>query len=64
MQLVNRLQSAATLLGDNAASDKTLPSLWELLPSIVVIGGQVRAASYQSGYHLSIPDAVIRCYTE
>ena len=41
VQLVNRLQSAATLLGDNAASDKTLPSLWELLPSIVVIGGQV-----------------------
>ncbi|BDA43615.1 Dynamin-related protein 1E [Coccomyxa sp. Obi] len=40
VQLVNRLQSAATLLGDNAASDKTLPSLWELLPSIVVIGGQ------------------------
>ncbi len=44
VQLVNRLQSAATLLGDNAASDKTLPSLWELLPSIVVIGGQVCAA--------------------
>ncbi len=41
VQLVNRLQSAATLLGDNAASDKSLPSLWELLPSIVVIGGQV-----------------------
>ena len=55
VQLVNRLQSAATLLGDNAASDKTLPSLWELLPSIVVIGGQVRGASYQAGYHLSIP---------
>ena len=41
VQLINRLQSAATLLGDNAASDKSLPSLWELLPSIVVIGGQV-----------------------
>ena len=41
VQLVNRLQSAATKLGDNAASDKSLPSLWELLPSIVVIGGQV-----------------------
>ena len=42
VSLVNRLQSAATLLGDNAASagDKSLPSLWELLPSIVVIGGQ------------------------
>jgi len=64
VQLVNRLQSAATLLGDNAASDKTLPSLWELLPSIVVIGGQVRAASYQAGYHLSIPDALIQDCTE
>lgn len=53
VQLVNRLQSAATLLGDNAASDKTLPSLWELLPSIVVIGGQVCLLTY--GYlYLSI----------
>ena len=39
--LINRLQSAATTLGDNAGSDKSLPSLWSLLPSIVVIGGQV-----------------------
>ncbi len=42
VQLINRLQGVATLVGDNAASDKTLPGLWELLPSIVVIGGQVR----------------------
>jgi hypothetical protein len=44
VQLVNRLQGAATLLGDNAgtASDSSLPSLWSMLPSIVVIGGQVR----------------------
>ncbi|KAK9829182.1 hypothetical protein WJX72_004363 [[Myrmecia] bisecta] len=40
VQLINRLQGAATLLGDNAASDKSMPGLWELLPSIVVIGGQ------------------------
>ncbi len=39
--LVTRVQSAATTLGDNAGSDKSLPSLWSLLPSIVVIGGQV-----------------------
>ncbi len=52
VQLVNRLQSAATLLGDNAASDKTLPSLWELLPSIVVIGGQVCPALF---LYLSCP---------
>ena len=41
VQLINRLQGVATLVGDNAASDKSLPGLWELLPSIVVIGGQV-----------------------
>ncbi|KAK9831821.1 hypothetical protein WJX74_010754 [Apatococcus lobatus] len=40
VQLINRLQGVATLVGDNAASDKSLPGLWELLPSIVVIGGQ------------------------
>ena len=44
VQLVNRLQGAATLLGDNAGTaDSSLPSLWSMLPSIVVIGGQVRA---------------------
>lgn len=43
VQLVNRLQGAATLLGDNAGTaDSSLPSLWSMLPSIVVIGGQVR----------------------
>lgn len=42
LKLVNRLQSACTLLGDTAGqSDKDLPGLWEMLPSIVVIGGQV-----------------------
>jgi hypothetical protein len=45
VQLVNRLQGACTLLGDNAASDKSIPGLWDLLPSIVVIGGQVRDGS-------------------
>ena len=45
VQLVNKLQSAATKLGDNAASDGSLPSLWSLLPSIVVIGGQVPSSS-------------------
>lgn len=42
IQVINRLQSACTALGDNAASDKSLPGLWSLLPTIVVIGGQVR----------------------
>ena len=47
MQLVNKLQSAATKLGDNAASDGSLPSLWSLLPSIVVIGGQVQTLAWE-----------------
>lgn len=41
LTLVNRLQAAATTLGDVAGGDKSLPSLWDMLPSIVVIGGQV-----------------------
>lgn len=42
LKLVNRLQSACTLLGDTAGQkDSDLPGLWEMLPSIVVIGGQV-----------------------
>lgn len=40
IQVVNKLQGACTALGDNAASDKGLPGLWSLLPTIVVIGGQ------------------------
>ncbi|QDZ25484.1 dynamin-related GTPase [Chloropicon primus] len=41
-ELVNKLQQVCTSLGDNAGNsrDDNLPSLWEVLPSIVVIGGQ------------------------
>eukprot|EP00271_Cylindrocystis_brebissonii_P010158 TRINITY_DN26261_c0_g1_i1.p1 TRINITY_DN26261_c0_g1~~TRINITY_DN26261_c0_g1_i1.p1 ORF type:complete len:617 (-),score=133.48 TRINITY_DN26261_c0_g1_i1:738-2588(-) len=41
--LVNRLQQVSTALGDHAgASDATsdLPSLWEQLPQVAVVGGQ------------------------
>lgn len=34
--LVNKIQRACTLLGD----DRTLPTLWDALPTIVVLGGQ------------------------
>ena len=45
LKLVNRLQSACTLLGDTAGQkDSDLPGLWEMLPSIVVIGGQVHSS--------------------
>lgn len=38
--LVNRIQSACTVLGDHGG-DSTLPTLWEALPSVAVVGGQV-----------------------
>ncbi len=43
VQLINRLQRACGALGENAASEDVagLLNLWQLLPSIVVIGGQV-----------------------
>lgn len=43
VQLINRLQRACGDMGENAASEDVagLLNLWQLLPSIVVIGGQV-----------------------
>eukprot|EP01025_Chloroclados_australasicus_P041541 TRINITY_DN4402_c0_g1_i1.p1 TRINITY_DN4402_c0_g1~~TRINITY_DN4402_c0_g1_i1.p1 ORF type:complete len:629 (+),score=111.69 TRINITY_DN4402_c0_g1_i1:342-2228(+) len=40
IDLVSRLQSACTALGDTGSTDASLPSLWDALPSIVVVGGQ------------------------
>lgn len=42
--LVNRIQRACTVLGDHGGGDGTasLPTLWEALPSVAVVGGQVR----------------------
>ncbi|RAL52066.1 hypothetical protein DM860_014893 [Cuscuta australis] len=37
--LVNRIQKACTVLGDYG-DDRTLPTLWDALPTIVVLGGQ------------------------
>jgi hypothetical protein len=42
--LVNRLQRACGALGEHAGSNDiatSVPNLWNLLPSVVVIGGQV-----------------------
>eukprot|EP00249_Psilotum_nudum_P014912 c25064_g3_i1 orf=351-2180(+) len=39
ISLVNRLQRACTALGDHGG-DKGLPTLWESLPAVVVLGGQ------------------------
>nr|CAD1820770.1 unnamed protein product [Ananas comosus var. bracteatus] len=39
--LMNRIQRACTVLGDSGGADAaSLPSLWEELPSIAVVGGQ------------------------
>eukprot|EP00210_Caulerpa_lentillifera_P005765 g5512.t1 len=41
ISMVTRLQNAAAVLGDGIGSkNRSFPSLWERLPSIVVIGGQ------------------------
>lgn len=43
VQLINKLQRACGDIGENAASDggaSGIPALWNLLPSIVVIGSQ------------------------
>ncbi|XP_068649950.1 phragmoplastin DRP1E-like [Aristolochia californica] len=37
--LVNRIQRACTVLGD-FGGDNALPTLWEALPSVAVVGGQ------------------------
>lgn len=40
--LVNRIQRACTVLGDHGGADgAALPTLWEALPSVAVVGGQV-----------------------
>lgn len=60
IQVINRLQSACTALGDNAASDKSLPGLWSLLPTIVVIGGQVPVplSTTHVPHHLLAPPVI------
>jgi len=42
--LVNRIQRACTVLGDYGGGDdgNSFSSLWEALPSVAVVGGQVR----------------------
>ncbi|OEL31299.1 Dynamin-related protein 1E [Dichanthelium oligosanthes] len=41
--LVNRIQRACTVLGDHGGGDgaASLPTLWEALPSVAVVGGQL-----------------------
>lgn len=39
--LVNRIQRACTSLGDYGGDDNSFSSLWDALPSVAVVGGQV-----------------------
>lgn len=39
--LVNRIQRACTALGDHGGGDNAFSSLWDALPSVAVVGGQV-----------------------
>lgn len=41
--LVNRIQRACTVLGDygGGTGDNAFNSLWEALPTVAVVGGQV-----------------------
>jgi hypothetical protein len=41
ISLVNKIQRACTALGDHGEAT-ALPTLWDSLPSIAVVGGQVR----------------------
>lgn len=43
--LVNRIQRACTVLGDYGGDDgSSFSSLWEALPTVAVVGGQVRSS--------------------
>lgn len=44
--LVNRIQRACTVLGDYGGGDNTFSSLWEALPSVAVVGGQVSFCNF------------------
>ena len=44
--LMNRIQRACTVLGDHGGGD--VAALWEALPSVAVVGGQVRLLSVTS----------------
>lgn len=44
ISLVNKIQRACTALGDHG-EESALPTLWDSLPAIAVVGGQVSSFS-------------------
>ena len=45
ISLVNKIQRACTALGDHGEAS-ALPTLWDSLPAIAVVGGQVNTRSF------------------
>ena len=56
--LVNRIQKACTVLGDYGGGDNAFYSLWEALPSVAVVGGQVTRPSFICFVFVSTKDRV------
>ncbi|XP_008779800.2 uncharacterized protein LOC103699558 [Phoenix dactylifera] len=59
IELVNQIQRACTVLGDydGANGGAALPTLWEALPSVAVIGEQVSPPSPQRKGSRSMPNS-------
>lgn len=62
--LVNRIQRACTVLGDYGGGDTTFSSLWEALPTVAVVGGQVSSSVFyfsllETGLRLSCDRTII-----
>jgi hypothetical protein len=64
ISLVNRIQRACTILGDyggdsGGAAAASLPTLWESLPSVAVVGGQVLLSLYISTHTVFLLDIFV-----
>ncbi|MFS7942451.1 putative dynamin, GTPase region, Dynamin superfamily [Helianthus anomalus] len=57
--LINRIQRACTALGDYGGGDSTFSSLWDALPSVAVVGGQI--ASVEARNSKGVGDDIIYC---
>jgi hypothetical protein len=62
IQLVNKIQRACTALGDHG-EESAMPTLWDALPSIAVVGGQVSLSSCKSFYESIIIVKLINTYS-